>query len=71
MKFKVSTGNIEIVKGSEDNRVDGVTFHIRNENHSFDVTTGIDGIATAANIPVGDYVITEEVPLPYVAQESQ
>lgn len=69
-KLKISSGNIEIVKQSEDNIVDGIEFKVVGNGIDRIVTTQQDG-RILESLPAGNYTITETTPDKYVEPESQ
>lgn len=71
LRLRVSTGNIKIVKTSEDGRVDGITFRIKGNGIDKTVKTANGGSITADNLTPGEYTVTEETPEEYAACEAQ
>lgn len=71
LRLRVSTGNIKIVKTSEDGRVDGITFRIKGNGIDKTVKTEKDGSITADNLAPGEYAVTEETPEEYAEREAQ
>lgn len=71
LRLRVSTGNIKIVKTSEDGRVDGITFRIKGNGVDKTVKTANGGSITADNLAPGEYTVTEETPEEYAEREVQ
>lgn len=71
LRLRVSTGNIKIVKTSEDGRVDGITFRIKGNGIDKTVKTENGGSITADNLAPGEYTVTEETPEEYAEREAQ
>jgi len=70
LRLRVSTGNIKIVKTSEDGRVDGITFRIKGNGVDKTVKTANGGSITADNLAPGEYTVTEETPEEYAEREA-
>ena len=71
LRLRVSSGNIKIVKTSEDGRVDGITFRIKGNGIDKTVKTANGGSITADNLAPGEYTVTEETPEEYAEREAQ
>lgn len=71
LRLRVSTGNIKIVKTSEDGRVDGITFRIKGNGVDKTVKTANGGSITADNLAPGEYTVAEETPEEYAEREAQ
>lgn len=71
LRLRVSTGNIKIVKTSEDGRVDGITFRIKGNGVDKTVKTANGGSITADNLAPGKYTVTEETTEEYAEREAQ
>ena len=71
LRLRVSTGNIKIVKTSEDGKVDGITFRIKGNGVDKTVKTANGGSITADNLTPGEYTVTEETPEEYAECEAQ
>ena len=71
LRLRVSTGNIKIVKTSEDGKVDGITFRIKGNGVDKTVKTANGGSITADNLAPGEYTVTEETPEEYAEREAQ
>lgn len=60
LRLRVSTGDIKIVKTSEDGRVDGITFRIKGNGVDKTVKTANGGSITADNLAPGEgYLVTK------------
>ena len=71
LRLRVSTGNIKIVKTSEDGRVDGIAFRIKGNGIDKTVKTEKGGSITIDNLAPGEYTVTEETPEEYAEREAQ
>ena len=71
LRLRIRTGNIKIVKTSEDGRVDGITFRIKGNGVDKTVKTANGGSITADNLAPGEYTVTEETPEEYAEREAQ
>lgn len=69
--IKVSTGNCEILKTSEDGKVDNIRFNFKGNGIDKDVVTDSKGRIFIDNIPAGVYTVTEYPIDRYVTPESQ
>lgn len=69
--IKVSTGNCEILKTSEDGKVDNIKFNFKGNGIDKDVVTDSKGRIFIDNIPAGVYTVTEYPIDKYVAPKSQ
>lgn len=69
--IKVSTGNCEILKTSEDGKVDNIKFNFMGNGIDKDVVTGKNGRIFIDNIPAGVYTVTEYPIDKYVTPKSQ
>lgn len=70
--FKVvaKSGNLDIVKTSEDGKVSGITFKITGTNYSKTATTDKNGKINLTDLVPGTYKVTETTPDKYVPQET-
>lgn len=66
-----SVGNIQIVKTSEDGKIENVPLHISGNGVEKDVRTGADGTITVENLIAGTYTVSEIVNGYYVPQTTQ
>lgn len=71
LKVKVSTGNCEILKTSEDGEVEGIKFTLTGNGLTYTGVTDSKGVFLKENIPAGTYTVTEESIDKYVPQKSQ
>ena len=71
LKVKVSTGNCEILKTSEDGKVEGIKFALTGNGLTYTGVTDSKGVFLKENIPAGTYTVTEESIDKYVPQKSQ
>ena len=71
LKVKVSTGNCEILKTSEDGEVEGIKFTLTGNGLTYAGVTDSKGVFLKSNIPAGTYTVTEEAIDKYVPQKSQ
>lgn len=71
LKVKVSTGNCEILKTSEDGEVEGIKFTLEGNGLTYTGVTDSKGVFLKSNIPAGTYTVTEESIDKYVPQKSQ
>ena len=69
--LEVKTGDLQLVKTSEDGEVSGIPFHISGGGIEKDVVTGPDGAIRVDNLQAGNYTVTEQAPDKYVQPESQ
>lgn len=66
-----NTGNMELVKTSEDGKVDGIDFTITGNGVNKTVTTANGGKISVSDLLPGTYTVTEESIDHYVPQESK
>lgn len=69
--IKVSTGDCEILKTSEDGKVDNIKFNFKGNGIDKDVVTDSKGRIFIDNIPAGVYTVTEYPIDRYVTPKSQ
>lgn len=69
--IKVSTGNCEILKTSEDGKIDNIKFNFKGNGIDKDVVTDKNGRIFIDNIPAGVYTVTEYPIDRYVTPKSQ
>lgn len=67
----IKAGTLQLVKTSEDGKVEGIPFHISGNGIEKDVVTGPDGTIKVDNLQAGNYTVTEKAPDKYVQPESQ
>lgn len=70
VKMKVSYGSCQIVKTSEDGKVDGINFTISGNGVNQTVTTANGGKFQLDNLMPGVYTVTEQSIDKYVSQET-
>lgn len=71
LTVKLSTGNLKIVKSSEDDKK-SFTFKVKGNNVDTTITTDANtGIATLNDIPIGSYTVTEISQSAYVENKAQ
>ena len=70
VKMKVSYGSCQIVKTSEDGKVDGINFTISGNGINQTVTTANGGKFQLDNLMPGVYIVTEQSIDKYVPQET-
>ncbi len=68
-----STGDLKIIKTSDDGKVSGITFTVRTTGMTEvgKYTTGSDGEIVIGDLKAGTYVVFESVPQGYENQEAQ
>ena len=66
---KLKTGNIKIVKTSDDGNVSGITFTVKGGSVDQTVTSGTDGTITVPGLVPGTYTVTEQVSESYVCDQ--
>lgn len=71
LNLKVSYGEAEIVKHSEDGKVAGVKFRVTGSGVDETVTTQNDGTISIANLKPGEYTVTELSENRYEPQDPQ
>lgn len=64
----VKTGDVKIIKTSDDGKVEGITFTVTGSGVNQTVTTDANGTATVTRLKPGSYTVTEQVPTGYAAQ---
>ena len=69
--LEIKAGTLQLVKTSEDGKVEGIPFHISGNGIEKDVVTGPEGIIRVDNLQAGNYTVTEKAPDKYVQPESQ
>ena len=69
--LEIKAGTLQLVKTSEDGKVEGIPFHISGNGIEKDVVTGPDGTIRVDNLQAGTYTVTEQAPEEYVQPESQ
>ena len=69
--LEIKAGTLQLVKTSEDGKVEGIPFHISGNGIEKDVVTGPDGTIRVDNLQAGTYTVTEQAPEEYVQPKSQ
>lgn len=71
LKLEVKTGNLHLIKTSEDGIVGGITFKISGNGYTASKTTNSKGIIDATDLEPGEYTITEQSIDKYRPQSSK
>lgn len=71
MTLEVKAGNLQIVKTSEDDVVEGIGFHITGNGIGTTLTTGAGGTIDLPGINPGVYTVTELISSRYIQPEAQ
>ena len=61
----LKTGNVKIVKTSDDGHISGIQFTVKGGSVNQTVTSGSDGTITVPDLTPGQYTVTEQVPAAY------
>ena len=69
--LEIKAGALQLVKTSEDGKVEGIPFHISGNGVEKDVVTGPDSTIKVDNLQAGNYTVTEKAPDKYVQPASQ
>lgn len=69
--LEIKAGALQLVKTSEDGKVEGIPFHISGNGVEKEVVTGPDGTIKVDNLQAGNYTVTEKAPDKYVQPASQ
>lgn len=70
-KVKTSSGNLKLVKTSEDGNVANIEFTVKGDGYSKTVKTNSKGIFELTNLVPGNYTVTEITDNKYETQKSQ
>lgn len=70
-KVKTSSGNLKLVKTSEDGNVANVEFTIKGDGYSKTVKTNSKGEFELTDLVPGKYTVTEQTPTKYAEQKSK
>lgn len=70
-KVKTSSGNLKLVKTSEDGNVANVEFTVKGDGYSKTVKTNSKGEFELTNLVPGKYTVTEHTPTEYAEQKSK
>ena len=70
-KVKTSSGNLKLVKTSEDGNVANIEFTVKGDGYSKTVKTNSKGEFELTNLVPGKYTVTEHTPTEYAEQKSK
>ena len=70
-KVKTSSGNLKLVKTSEDGNVANIEFTVNGDNYSKTVKTNSKGEFELTDLVPGTYMVTENTPSKYAEQKSK
>ena len=70
-KVKTSSGNLKLIKTSEDGNVANIEFTIKGENDSKTAKTNSKGEFELTDLVPGKYTVTEHTPTEYAEQKSK
>lgn len=70
-KVKTSSGNLKLVKTSEDSNVANIEFTIKGDGYSKTVKTNSKGEFELTDLVPGKYTVTEHTPTEYAEQKSK
>ena len=70
-KFKTSSGNLKLVKTSEDGNVANIEFTVKGDDYSKTVKTNSKGEFELTDLVPGKYTVTEHTPTEYAEQKSK
>ena len=70
-KVKTSSGNLKLVKTSEDGNVANIEFTVKGENYSKTAKTNSKGEFELTDLVPGSYTVTEHTPTEYAEQKSK
>ncbi len=70
-KVKTSSGNLKLVKTSEDGKVENIEFTVKGDNYSKTVKTNSKGEFELTDLVPGNYTVTENTDEKYARQESK
>ena len=71
LNLEVKTGNMKLIKTSEDGKVEGISFTITGEEYSATKTTNAAGEIDITDLNPGVYTVTEQAIDKYEPQETQ
>lgn len=71
LNLEVKTGNMKLIKTSEDGKVEGISFTITGEGYSATKTTNAAGEIDITDLNPGVYTVTEQAIDKYEPQETQ
>ena len=70
-KVKTSSGNLKLVKTSEDGNVENIEFTVKEDGYSKTVKTNSKGEFDLTDLVPGNYTVTEQTPTEYAEQKSK
>ncbi len=70
-KVKTSSGNLKLVKTSEDGKIGNIEFTVKGDNYSKTVKTSSKGEFELTDLAPGSYTVTENTDEKYAKQESK
>lgn len=70
-KIKTSSGNLKLVKTSEDGNVANIEFTVKGDDYSKTVKTNSKGEFELTDLVPGKYTVTERTPTKYAEQKSK
>ena len=70
-KVKTSSGNLKLVKASEDGNVANIEFTVKGDNYSKTIKTNSKGEFELSDLVPGNYTVTEVTDSKYETQKSQ
>lgn len=70
-KVKTSSGNLKLVKTSEDGNVANIEFTVKGDDYSKTVKTNSKGEFELTDLVPGNYTVTEHTPTEYAEQKSK
>lgn len=70
-KVKTSSGNLKLVKTSEDGNVANIEFTVKGDGYSKTVKTNSKGEFELTDLVPGKYTVTEQTPTEYAEQKSK
>ena len=70
-KVKTSSGNLKLVKTSEDGNVANIEFTVKDDGYSKTVKTNSKGEFELTDLVPGKYTVTEQTPTEYAEQKSK
>lgn len=71
VKVKTSSGNLKLVKTSEDGNVANIEFTVKGDDYSKTVKTNSKGEFELTDLVPGKYTVTEHTPTEYAEQKSK
>lgn len=70
-KVKTSSGNLKLIKTSEDGNVANIEFTVKGDGYSKTVKTNSKGEFELTDLVPGNYTVTEQTPTKYAEQKSK